>query len=94
VLEEQGIPFNCCVVGMAALENHLYLNKQSTRNESARWCCAISFKNFRKKEIASDLIPEGEVCRYNYPVEANGNHYDTMPWLQKMAGLLQTQLRL
>ncbi len=55
----QGILSIAAVVGMAALENQLYLKQAEVHGMSQRGGAVQSHLRVSEKEIASDLIPEG-----------------------------------
>lgn len=55
----QGILSIAAVIGMAALENHLYLKQAEVHGMSQRGGAVQSHLRFSDKLIASDLIPEG-----------------------------------
>ena len=55
----QGILSIAAVVGMAALENHLYLKQAEVHGMSQRGGAVQSHMRVSNKEIASDLIPMG-----------------------------------
>lgn len=56
----QGILSIAAVVGMAALENHLHLKQAEVHGMSQRGGAVHFHLRISKKEIASDLIPEGK----------------------------------
>jgi indolepyruvate ferredoxin oxidoreductase beta subunit len=55
----QGILSIAAVIGMAALENDLYLKQAEVHGMSQRGGAVQSHLRISEKEIASDLIPEG-----------------------------------
>lgn len=56
----QGILSIASVIGMAALENHLYLKQAEVHGMSQRGGAVQSHLRISEKEIASDLIPLGK----------------------------------
>ena len=56
----QGILSIAATIGMAALENHLYLKQAEVHGMSQRGGAVQSHLRISEKEIASDLIPLGK----------------------------------
>ena len=77
----QGILSIAAVVGMASLENHLYLKQAEVHGMSQRGGAVQSHLRISEKEIASDLIPEGsaDLIISVEPMEA----LRYLPWLKK-----------
>jgi len=76
----QGILSIAAVVGMAALENHLFLKQAEVHGMSQRGGAVHSHLRFSGKEIASDLIPEGraDIIISVEPMES----LRYLPWLK------------
>lgn len=77
----QGILSIAAVVGMAALENHLYLKQAEVHGMSQRGGAVQSHLRISEKEIASDLIPEGraDIIISVEPMES----LRYLPWLKE-----------
>lgn len=77
----QGIVSIAAVVGMAALENNLFLKQSEVHGMSQRGGAVQSHLRISDKEIASDLIPEGsaDIIISVEPMES----LRYLPWLKK-----------
>jgi len=77
----QGILSIAAVVGMAALENNLYLKQSEVHGMSQRGGAVQSHLRISGKEIASDLIPEGsaDIIISVEPMES----LRYLPWLKE-----------
>ncbi|NWF88138.1 MAG: indolepyruvate oxidoreductase subunit beta [Ignavibacteriaceae bacterium] len=77
----QGILSIAAVVGMAALENNLYLKQSEVHGMSQRGGAVQSHLRISDKEIASDLIPEGtaDIIISVEPMES----LRYLPWLKE-----------
>lgn len=82
----QGILSIAAVVGMAALENHLYIKQAEVHGMSQRGGAVQSHLRISEKEIASDLIPEGraDIIISVEPMES----LRYLPWLSKTGWLV------
>jgi len=82
----QGILSIAAVVGMAALENHLYIKQAEVHGMSQRGGAVQSHLRISEKEIASDLIPEGsaDIIISVEPMES----LRYLPWLSKNGWLV------
>lgn len=82
----QGILSIAAVVGMAALENHLYLKQAEVHGMSQRGGAVQSHLRVSEKEIASDLIPEGkaDIIISVEPMES----LRYLPWLSETGWLV------
>ncbi|MDY0082427.1 MAG: indolepyruvate oxidoreductase subunit beta [Ignavibacteriaceae bacterium] len=82
----QGILSIAAVVGMAALENHLYLKQAEVHGMSQRGGAVQSHLRISEKEIASDLIPEGsaDIIISVEPMES----LRYLPWLSENGWLV------
>lgn len=82
----QGILSIAAVVGMAALENHLYLKQAEVHGMSQRGGAVHSHLRISEKEIASDLIPEGraDIIISVEPMES----LRYLPWLAEKGWLV------
>lgn len=83
----QGILSIAATIGMAAVENNLYLKQAEVHGMSQRGGAVQSHLRISEKEIASDLIPEGsaDIIISVEPMES----LRYLPWL-KMDGWLIT----
>lgn len=77
----QGILSIAAVVGIAALENHLFLKQAEVHGMSQRGGAVQSHLRISEKEIASDLIPEGtaDIIISVEPMES----LRYLPWLKE-----------
>lgn len=82
----QGILSIAAVVGMAALENDLYLKQAEVHGMSQRGGAVQSHLRISEKEIASDLIPEGsaDIIISVEPMES----LRYLPWLSENGWLV------
>ncbi|MBE0538758.1 MAG: indolepyruvate oxidoreductase subunit beta [Ignavibacterium sp.] len=82
----QGILSIAAVVGMAALENHLYLKQAEVHGMSQRGGAVQSHLRISEREIASDLIPEGraDIIISVEPMES----LRYLPWLSENGWLV------
>lgn len=82
----QGILSIAAVVGMAALENHLYLKQAEVHGMSQRGGAVQSHLRISEKEIASDLIPQGraDIIISVEPMES----LRYLPWLSENGWLV------
>lgn len=82
----QGILSIAAVVGMAALENHLYIKQAEVHGMSQRGGAVHSHLRISEKEIASDLIPEGraDIIISVEPMES----LRYLPWLKENGWLV------
>jgi indolepyruvate ferredoxin oxidoreductase beta subunit len=82
----QGILSIAAVVGMAALENHLYIKQAEVHGMSQRGGAVQSHLRISEKEIASDLIPEGraDIIISVEPMES----LRYLPWLSEKGWLV------
>ncbi len=82
----QGILSIAAVVGMAALENHLYIKQAEVHGMSQRGGAVQSHLRISKNEIASDLIPEGkaDIIISVEPMES----LRYLPWLSEKGWLV------
>jgi len=82
----QGILSIAAVVGMAALENHLFLKQAEVHGMSQRGGAVHSHLRISEKEIASDLIPEGnaDIIISVEPMES----LRYLPWLKENGWLV------
>lgn len=82
----QGILSIAAVVGMAALENHLYLKQAEVHGMSQRGGAVQSHLRISEREIASDLIPEGraDIIISVEPMES----LRYLPWLSESGWLV------
>ena len=82
----QGILSIAAVVGMAALENHLYLKQAEVHGMSQRGGAVQSHLRISEKEIASDLIPEGSADLIISVEPMESLRY--LPWLSEKGWLV------
>jgi indolepyruvate ferredoxin oxidoreductase beta subunit len=82
----QGILSIAAVVGMAALENHLYLKQAEVHGMSQRGGAVQSHLRISEKEIASDLIPEGSADLIISVEPMESLRY--LPWLKENGWLV------
>ncbi len=82
----QGILSIAAVVGMAALENHLYLKQAEVHGMSQRGGAVQSHLRISEKEIASDLIPEGSADLIISVEPMESLRY--LPWLKETGWLV------
>jgi indolepyruvate ferredoxin oxidoreductase beta subunit len=82
----QGILSIAAVVGMAALENHLYIKQAEVHGMSQRGGAVQSHLRISEQEIASDLIPEGraDIIISVEPMES----LRYLPWLSENGWLV------
>lgn len=82
----QGILSIAAVIGMAALENHLFLKQAEVHGMSQRGGAVQSHLRISDKVIASDLIPEGraELIISVEPMES----LRYLPWLSEKGWLV------
>ena len=82
----QGILSIAATIGMAALENHLYIKQAEVHGMSQRGGAVQSHLRISEKEIASDLIPEGsaDIIISVEPMES----LRYLPWLSKSGWLV------
>ncbi|MCZ7610050.1 MAG: indolepyruvate oxidoreductase subunit beta [Ignavibacteriaceae bacterium] len=82
----QGILSIAAVVGMAALENQLYLKQAEVHGMSQRGGAVQSHLRISEKEIASDLIPQGsaDIIISVEPMES----LRYLPWLSENGWLV------
>lgn len=82
----QGILSIAAVVGMAALENQLYLKQAEVHGMSQRGGAVQSHLRISEREIASDLIPEGkaDIIISVEPMES----LRYLPWLSEKGWLV------
>ena len=82
----QGILSIAATIGMAALENHLYIKQAEVHGMSQRGGAVQSHLRISEKEIASDLIPEGnaDIIVSVEPMES----LRYLPWLSKEGWLV------
>ena len=82
----QGILSIAAIIGMAALENHLYIKQAEVHGMSQRGGAVQSHLRISEKEIASDLIPEGnaDIIVSVEPMES----LRYLPWLSKEGWLV------
>ena len=82
----QGILSIAAVVGMAALENQLYLKQAEVHGMSQRGGAVQSHLRISEREIASDLIPEGkaDIIISVEPMES----LRYLPWLSESGWLV------
>ena len=82
----QGILSIAAVVGMAALENHLYIKQAEVHGMSQRGGAVQSHLRISEREIASDLIPEGraDIIISVEPMES----LRYLPWLSENGWLV------
>lgn len=77
----QGIVSIAAVVGMAALENNLFLKQSEVHGMSQRGGAVQSHLRISDKEIASDLIPQGSADMIISVEPMESLRY--LPWLKK-----------
>jgi indolepyruvate ferredoxin oxidoreductase beta subunit len=82
----QGILSIAAVVGMAALENHLYLKQAEVHGMSQRGGAVQSHLRISEKEIASDLIPLGKADLIISVEPMESLRY--LPWLSENGWLV------
>ena len=82
----QGILSIAAVVGMAALENNLYLKQAEVHGMSQRGGAVQSHLRISDKEIASDLIPQGTADLIISVEPMESLRY--LPWLKKDGWLI------
>lgn len=82
----QGILSIAATIGMAALENQLYLKQAEVHGMSQRGGAVQSHLRISEKEIASDLIPEGsaDIIISVEPMES----LRYLPWLSENGWLV------
>lgn len=82
----QGILSIAATIGMAALENQLYLKQAEVHGMSQRGGAVQSHLRISEKEIASDLIPEGkaDIIISVEPMES----LRYLPWLSESGWLV------
>ena len=82
----QGILSIAATIGMAALENHLFIKQAEVHGMSQRGGAVQSHLRISEKEIASDLIPEGnaDIIVSVEPMES----LRYLPWLSKEGWLV------
>ena len=82
----QGILSIAATIGMAALENHLYIKQAEVHGMSQRGGAVQSHLRISEKEIASDLIPEGsaDIIISIEPMES----LRYLPWLSEKGWLV------
>lgn len=82
----QGILSIAAVVGMAALENNLYLKQAEVHGMSQRGGAVQSHLRISEKEIASDLIPHGKADLIISVEPMESLRY--LPWLSESGWLV------
>lgn len=82
----QGILSIAAVVGMAALENHLYLKQAEVHGMSQRGGAVQSHLRISENEIASDLIPLGKADLIISVEPMESLRY--LPWLSENGWLV------
>jgi len=82
----QGILSIAAVVGMAALENNLYLKQAEVHGMSQRGGAVQSHLRISEKEIASDLIPHGKADLIISVEPMESLRY--LPWLSETGWLV------
>jgi indolepyruvate ferredoxin oxidoreductase beta subunit len=82
----QGILSIAATIGMAALENHLYLKQAEVHGMSQRGGAVQSHLRISEKEIASDLIPEGSADLIISVEPMESLRY--LPWLSSKGWLV------
>ena len=82
----QGILSIAATIGMAALENHIYIKQAEVHGMSQRGGAVQSHLRISEKEIASDLIPEGraDIIISVEPMES----LRYLPWLSEKGWLV------
>ncbi|MCJ7552892.1 MAG: indolepyruvate oxidoreductase subunit beta, partial [Ignavibacteriaceae bacterium] len=82
----QGILSIAATIGMAALENNLFLKQSEVHGMSQRGGSVQSHLRISEKEIASDLIPEGsaDIIISVEPMES----LRYLPWLKESGWLV------
>jgi len=82
----QGILSIAATIGMAALENHLYLKQAEVHGMSQRGGAVQSHLRISEKEIASDLIPLGKADLIISVEPMESLRY--LPWLSEKGWLV------
>jgi len=82
----QGILSIAATIGMAALENHLYLKQAEVHGMSQRGGSVQSHLRISEKEIASDLIPLGKADLIISVEPMESLRY--LPWLSESGWLV------
>lgn len=82
----QGILSIAAVIGMAALENHLFLKQAEVHGMSQRGGAVQSHLRISDKAIASDLIPEGRADLIISVEPMESLRY--LPWLSERGWLV------
>ena len=82
----QGILSIAATIGMAALENNLYLKQAEVHGMSQRGGAVQSHLRISEKEIASDLIPHGKADLIISVEPMESLRY--LPWLSKSGWLV------
>jgi indolepyruvate ferredoxin oxidoreductase, beta subunit len=82
----QGILSIAATIGMAALENHLYLKQAEVHGMSQRGGAVQSHLRISEKEIASDLIPFGKADLIISVEPMESLRY--LPWLSENGWLV------
>ena len=82
----QGILSIAATIGMAALENHLYLKQAEVHGMSQRGGAVQSHLRISEKEIASDLIPLGKADLIISVEPMESLRY--LPWLSESGWLV------
>lgn len=82
----QGILSIAAVIGMAALENHLFLKQAEVHGMSQRGGAVQSHLRISDKAIASDLIPEGRADLIISVEPMESLRY--LPWLSEKGWLV------
>ena len=82
----QGILSIAATIGMAALENHLYLKQAEVHGMSQRGGAVQSHLRISEREIASDLIPLGKADLIISVEPMESLRY--LPWLAESGWLV------